>query len=244
MASINDKYKRFHQALILSPEYMGIANKDRKACKEFVDLATKLDKPSPPDPDDVEAAFVAATNEARMLVTQGVLTVELPDEKQKNGSNTNTEASTSPASHQKYEIHPAAAIFPMMSDEALDELAADIKDHGLRDPVVMHNGKLLDGRNRLEACHRAGVKPTLTEWTGSGSVVTWILSVNFHRRHLSDQQRAMIAARVAQELTAESKERSARNLSKSGEPVRRDKFDPSRRRTVNGTGCQPAQCLT
>ena len=61
----------------------------------------------------------------------------------------------------------------------------------------MHEGKVIDGRNRLEGCHRAGVEPTFTEWTGTGSVVASILSVNLHRRHLSDQQRAMLAARVA-----------------------------------------------
>ena len=123
----------------------------------------------------------------------------------------------------------------MMPDSALDELAAHIKEHGLRDPVVRHDGKVIDGRNRLEACHRAGVEPTFTEWTGTGSVVAWILSVNLHRRHLSDQQRAMLAARVAQELAAETKERSARNLSKSGTPV--DGLDPG----PSGDGRSAAQ---
>ena len=52
MASINDKYRQFHHALIVSPEYLGLAGKDRKACSEFVDLATKLNKKSPPDPED------------------------------------------------------------------------------------------------------------------------------------------------------------------------------------------------
>ena len=198
---------------------MGIANKDRKVCKEFVNLATKLDKKSPPDPDDVEVAYVAAINEAQMLVTHGLLTVELPDEKWKEASKTDRQVSAIPASHQKYEIHPTAAIFPLMSDAALDELAADIKEHGLRDSVVMHNRRVIDGRNRLEACDRAGVEPTFTDWTGSGSVVTWILSVNLHRRHFSDQQRAMIAARVAQELAIEAKDRSEQNLRKSGDPV-------------------------
>ena len=80
------------------------------------------------------AAYLAAVDEARTLVTQGLLTVELPDEKPKDGSKTDTEASTTPVSHQKKEIHPTAAIFRMMSNEALNELANDIKEHGLRIP--------------------------------------------------------------------------------------------------------------
>jgi hypothetical protein len=124
----------------------------------------------------------------------------------------------------KYEIHPTAAIFPMMADSALNELAADIKEHGLRDPIVMYEGKVLDGRNRLEACHRAGVDPTFIEWEGTGSVVSWIVSVNLHRRHLTYQQRAMIAAKVAIGLTVEGKKRRARNLRNSVGPL--ENLDP------------------
>ena len=230
MAFNSDKYQLFHHALIVSPEYLGLAGKDRKACSEFIDLTTKLNKKSPPDPKDVEAAYAAAIEEAQQLIAEGVLTVELPDEEREDTDQADAAASTTPVSHEKYEVHPTAAIFPMMSNEALDELAADIKEHGLRDPVVMHQGRVIDGRNRLEGCHRAGVEPTFNGWTGTGSVVAWILSVNLHRRHLSDQQRAMLAARVAQELAAETKERSARNLSKSGTPVERPGSRPERRR--------------
>lgn len=235
MATSNDKYKQFHHALVQTPEYMGIPSKDRSSCREFVELAIKLDEKSQPGRDEVEAAYVAAVEEARKLVAKGLLTLELPDEGPKDTSNTNTEASTTPPSHQQYEIHPTAAIFPMMSDEALDELAADIKEHDLRNPIVMHEGRVIDGRNRLEGCHRAGVEPRFEEWSGTGSVVAWIISVNVHRRHLSDQQRAMLAARIAQELAAETKERSTRNLSKSGTPV--DGLDPG----PSGAGRSAAQ---
>jgi ParB-like nuclease domain len=137
------------------------------------------------------------------------------------------EESTTPIMTKKYEIHSTAATFPMMTDEYLDELAADIKEHGLRDPIVLHEGKIIDGRNRLEGCHRAGVEPTFTEWAGSGSVISWIISVNLHRRHLTDQQRAMLSASVAQELAVEAKERSSRNLRNSGDPL--EGLDPTPR---------------
>ena len=35
-----------------------------------------------------------------------------------------------------YEVHPAADVFPMMSDEELDALAADIKANGLKVPLL------------------------------------------------------------------------------------------------------------
>ena len=106
----------------------------------------------------------------------------------------------------------------MMSNEALNELANDIKEHGLRDPIVMHQGRVIDGRNRLEGCHRAGVEPTFNEWTGTGSVVAWILSVNLHRPTPQRPTKGNARARVAQELAAETKERSARNSVNLGPP--------------------------
>lgn len=35
-----------------------------------------------------------------------------------------------------YRLHPAAEMLPMMSDGEIDELAADIREHGLIEPVV------------------------------------------------------------------------------------------------------------
>jgi ParB-like chromosome segregation protein Spo0J len=54
----------------------------------------------------------------------------------------------------KLAVHPAADIFPMMSDDELQELAADIAENGLQVAIILdHTQKvLIDGRNRLEAC--------------------------------------------------------------------------------------------
>jgi ParB-like chromosome segregation protein Spo0J len=58
----------------------------------------------------------------------------------------------------RYKVHPAADLFPMMSDEELTKLAEDIKANGLQSPITFTmNDVLLDGRNRLEAMERAGV---------------------------------------------------------------------------------------
>lgn len=118
----------------------------------------------------------------------------------------------------KYETHPAADLFPMMETEAIKRLAADIKEHGLRDPVVMHEDKVLDGRNRLKACDVAKVKPRFVEWFNlldeagdqneNPSPVEWVLSRNLHRRHLTESQRAMVAAASLPMLKEEAKERS------------------------------------
>jgi hypothetical protein len=64
-------------------------------------------------------------------------------------------------------VHPVAALFPMLADDELDELAADIKQRGLLQPFVLDaEGRVLDGRNRLSACEIAGVEPTFVTYDG------------------------------------------------------------------------------
>lgn len=95
-------------------------------------------------------------------------------------------------------IHPVADLFPMMSDEELDDLAADIKANGLINPVVIDlDGTLIDGRNRLEACRRAGVLPSYTTLDEGRDPVAYILGANIARRHLNKGQAAMAMAMVS-----------------------------------------------
>jgi hypothetical protein len=94
------------------------------------------------------------------------------------------------------EVHPAAAVFPMLPSDELAELAEDVAAHGLREPIVLTpDGVLLDGRNRLAACKRAKVKPAFVEYDGDDPE-GYVLSVNVHRRHLTAGQRAMAVAQV------------------------------------------------
>jgi hypothetical protein len=107
----------------------------------------------------------------------------------------------------QYEWHPAANLFPLLSGEEFDALVADIRTEGLHNPIVLHEGLVLDGRNRYLACLEAGVEPRLEQWSGKGSPTAWVLSLNLQRRHLTAGQRAMVAAEAKPMLAAEAKER-------------------------------------
>jgi ParB-like chromosome segregation protein Spo0J len=102
-----------------------------------------------------------------------------------------------------YPVHPACALLPMMTQASLREMADDIAAHGQQQPVILYDGQLLDGRNRLMACEIAGVEPVIQEFTGDDPL-RWVLSLNFHRRHLTDSQKSIVGAR-AEELLAERK---------------------------------------
>ena len=64
------------------------------------------------------------------------------------------------------EFHEMTGIFPMMDNEALDKLADDILINGLLEPIIMFDGKIVDGRNRYMACLDAEVAPEFVEWDG------------------------------------------------------------------------------
>jgi len=100
---------------------------------------------------------------------------------------------------EELEFHPVAAIFPMMSDLEFSGLTDDIKAHGLREPVWLHtDGRIVDGRNRYLACRQAGVTPSFRTYDGDDShLAAFVVSLNLHRRHLNESQRAMVAARIA-----------------------------------------------
>lgn len=117
-----------------------------------------------------------------------------------------------------FTIHPAASRFPLMSDAELDELAADIKARGLDNPILLHEGQVIDGRNRILACRRAGVFPTYKDWDcRGGSPVGFVLATNVKRRHLTESQRAMLAVELLPDFEAEAKQRQQRALKKGDE---------------------------
>jgi hypothetical protein len=97
----------------------------------------------------------------------------------------------------KIPFHPIAGIFPLIEGPELFSLVKDIRVNGLREPIVLHQGKILDGRNRFRACIAAGVTPTFRKYDGEGSPLEYVVSLNLHRRHLDESQRSMIAAKLA-----------------------------------------------
>jgi hypothetical protein len=121
------------------------------------------------------------------------------------------------------ETHPEAELFPLMSESELTELAADIRANGLRQPIVLKDGKVLDGRNRYRACELADVEPRFEEADGVDPL-TFVISLNRHRRQLTASQAAMAAARAWRQAEAEGRVQSGAgrpgNSTGSGELIR------------------------
>lgn len=88
-----------------------------------------------------------------------------------------------------YSQHPLSAAFPSMSDEDFQALVDDIDNNGQREPVMIFEGMILDGWHRYRACTSLGMEVTKFEFKGDDPV-SFVMSSNLHRRHLTASQRA------------------------------------------------------
>jgi N6-adenosine-specific RNA methylase IME4 len=93
------------------------------------------------------------------------------------------------------EYHEIANIFPMMVGAEYEQLLADIMENGQLDPVVLYEGKILDGRNRWKACMELGLVINYEQYPGDNPL-SYVISKNLHRRHLNETQRAVVASKM------------------------------------------------
>jgi ParB-like chromosome segregation protein Spo0J len=113
-----------------------------------------------------------------------------------------------------YKFHPVALEFPRMPKAEYDELKEDIREHGIRIPILINKKKdtILDGRNRMIAACALKLKDSevpVEVFTGTDEeAVAAIVSRNIMRRNLTDDQRATLLAKlVASQFAADGKKR-------------------------------------
>jgi len=121
-------------------------------------------------------------------------------------------------------IHPAADIFPQMSDSEFQSLKDDIAENGQLEKVVLYKGQLLDGRHRYRACTNLEIEVDWREIEGDIDPYQYVLSANLHRRHLTPSQASMYAARAKELFSEAAKERQSENARRNNSKV--ENFPP------------------
>jgi hypothetical protein len=111
-------------------------------------------------------------------------------------------------------FHEAANIFPMIEGEEFQSLINDIRKNGQQEAIWTYQGKIIDGRNRYNAILRlqeqgSPIVPKFREWSGKGNLTSFVVSLNLHRRHLNESQRALIASKLAPPTKGRPKQKSA-----------------------------------
>jgi hypothetical protein len=87
-------------------------------------------------------------------------------------------------------------IFPVMATEESDQVRSDIEKYGYDKsyPIILYQGKILDGWNRYQICEKLGVTPLFEEFDGTDLKAMEFIMRSNSRRNLTSSQRAVIAA--------------------------------------------------
>ena len=99
-----------------------------------------------------------------------------------------------------------------MRPEEYEPFKADIAEHGVIFPVeVDEHGVVLDGRERLRACRELGIDCARVIRIGLSEEekCALVISLNLVRRHLSADQRAVVALKLEPYLEPNHPERAA-----------------------------------
>jgi hypothetical protein len=93
--------------------------------------------------------------------------------------------------------HPIAMAWPTLGPTTLKLLCDHLRTHGLIYPIKRYEGLVLAGRNREIGCRITGIVPRYEDYKGDDPVGFAIGENEARRQTLSESQRAMVAARLA-----------------------------------------------
>lgn len=93
--------------------------------------------------------------------------------------------------------HPLANLFPMLADERRESFRNSLGEKQ-NHPIVLHKGMILDGRNRERELAELNKPVAFVLFVGTDrQALEFVFAENLERRHLTESQRAMLAAKVA-----------------------------------------------
>jgi len=121
-------------------------------------------------------------------------------------------------------------MFPLLEQEELNELAEDIKKNGLLQPIILYDGKILDGRNRYLACNSINIKPKFIIGTFKNreEAEDYVISENLHRRHLNKDQIAIISVEIVgpiYEERARKRQLEGKKIETIEQPIENDSIN-------------------
>jgi ParB-like chromosome segregation protein Spo0J len=115
--------------------------------------------------------------------------------------------------------HPASLKVPEMRDDEWKPFLESVRTSGVQDPLtVQKGGRVLDGRHRLKAARESGQEtvPARVVDLGPDEQTALVYRTALLRRHLGDDQRAMLAARWTEAQSKKSRSERARKAGLAG----------------------------
>jgi DNA modification methylase len=99
-------------------------------------------------------------------------------------------------------------LIPALTAEEFKQLEENILKDGIRDPLVLWNGYLIDGHNRYQIAFKHGLeyKTIDKEFKDESEVKEWMINNQFGRRNLSNYQRSVLALELESVFSKRAKE--------------------------------------
>lgn len=124
---------------------------------------------------------------------------------------------------EKIECHELALAVPEMTDAEYQDLLQSIEENGQREPGIMLDGKVLDGRHRSRACEELDIpfayRPYDKKRDGLIPEMV-VLDANIRRRHLNPAQKAAIGAELSEKIKVEkAKLKKQKSTSPAGDNI-------------------------
>ncbi len=94
------------------------------------------------------------------------------------------------------EAHPLTQLIPERAEQ--DSLAFDIAQSGAREPIVLYEGKVIEGRVRQRACLSVDVQPQYKDWVliAEGDVLDWMVRRHVASHDLSELEKIALVASI------------------------------------------------
>ena len=102
-------------------------------------------------------------------------------------------------------------LIPPLSPEEFEQLEKNILEEGIRDPLVVWNGVLIDGHNRYEIAKKHGLDYETVErdFYSEDEARAWIIQNQLGRRNLSKYDRSVMALKLKPVIVEKAKEQQA-----------------------------------
>jgi hypothetical protein len=116
------------------------------------------------------------------------------------------------------EIHEISKTLPYIEGDKFEDFVEDIRLKGQLQPIVLYEGKILDGKNRYAACQRLGIPSKFVEYTGDDPV-GHAYSLNIMQRELNAEMTAAYGVKILPLIEIEAKKRMEKGRTSATEQV-------------------------
>jgi ParB-like nuclease family protein len=109
--------------------------------------------------------------------------------------------------------HELADLLPMIDGVNFENLKADIAKNGILEPILLFEGRILDGRNRYRAAKEVGTLTPANFKAFDGTYVeaeAFVFSTNFLRRQMTNAQKQEVIRKMIEKYPNDSNRQIAR----------------------------------